>query len=490
MRRAALATLLFLSGCDSGGGGTPTPTPTPAPPNAAPSFTSAAAAAVAENSAVATTIYQATATDPNGDPLTFSIAGGDDAARFAITAAGALTFVAKPDFELPGDANRDNVYLVQLRVSDASLSATLNLQVTVTNDREGIRLRRLTTGLNDPVFVSGEARTNNIYVAERGGKIYRLSYITGERTLVHTASNITTAGNGGVLAIADNFSKIDINFNHPYYLASASNGDLEVRSFTAGSDAYQIWMTIPHPANGQYHSTLAFAGGFPIYLVTDDGGVPANAQDPFSLLGKVLRLGDCRVTGPGSQRFCGPGDGVTHNPYVVAMGLHAPGLTWEDGPRNLYITDSGPTWQEINVMPTTVVGSATVPNFGWPYFEGAAAGTGTPPAGFTHATPALQYSPPLGSAIFPSVLYRLPEIAALGGKTLFGDRSSGNIWSVPTASLLTGAPVPTTSFEQRNADFVPDVGTVDHPVGIFQDFPGYLFLIDADGEVYMIEPAV
>ena len=49
--------------------------------------------------------------------------GGADAALFSITSAGALRFNTAPDYDLPGDANGDNVYAVTLRVSDGSASA-------------------------------------------------------------------------------------------------------------------------------------------------------------------------------------------------------------------------------------------------------------------------------------------------------------------------------------------------------------------------------
>ena len=67
-----LLTPLLLASCGGGssGGGTP-----PAA-NAPPSFTSLQTASVIENSTAA---YQATATDPNGNALTFSIDGGADA---------------------------------------------------------------------------------------------------------------------------------------------------------------------------------------------------------------------------------------------------------------------------------------------------------------------------------------------------------------------------------------------------------------------------
>ena len=49
--------------------------------------------------------------DKRPRPITYSIAGGADAALFAIDrATGALTFLTAPDFEAPADAGGNNVY--------------------------------------------------------------------------------------------------------------------------------------------------------------------------------------------------------------------------------------------------------------------------------------------------------------------------------------------------------------------------------------------
>ncbi|MBH0204110.1 MAG: cadherin repeat domain-containing protein [Nitrospira sp.] len=71
--------------------------------------------------------------------LTYSISGGVDQALFTINAAtGALTFVAPPDFEVATDANGDNVYVVQVQVTDSQgASTTQTIQVTVTDVAEG-----------------------------------------------------------------------------------------------------------------------------------------------------------------------------------------------------------------------------------------------------------------------------------------------------------------------------------------------------------------
>ncbi len=125
--RGLLATsLASLAACSSGGGDTPPPA------NNAPQFTSAPSANSAESNTA--TGYRATASDADGDPLSYSISGGDDAGLFAIdSASGALSFLLAPDYENPADANRDNLYQLTLAASDGSLSAVLELSLSVSD---------------------------------------------------------------------------------------------------------------------------------------------------------------------------------------------------------------------------------------------------------------------------------------------------------------------------------------------------------------------
>ena len=80
-----------------------------------------------------TSAFTVTATDSNGDSLTFTISG-DDSSLMSITDAGIVTFNTAPDFEVPSDTNADNVYMIVASVSDGSLSDSKTFQVTVTND--------------------------------------------------------------------------------------------------------------------------------------------------------------------------------------------------------------------------------------------------------------------------------------------------------------------------------------------------------------------
>ena|GEM_PF-2044040 len=102
-----------------------------------PAITSANSADVAENSTAILTVASTDA-DP-GDSAAYSIGGGTDAARFDIDGVtGDLTFTTAPDFETPTDSNSDNVYAVDIRVTDgAGATDTQNIQITVTDVNDG-----------------------------------------------------------------------------------------------------------------------------------------------------------------------------------------------------------------------------------------------------------------------------------------------------------------------------------------------------------------
>ena len=67
--------------------------------------------------------------------ITWSLSG-TDAARFSISSSGALTFKSAPDYEKPNDGDKKNDYEVTIQASDGSLTATLDVEITVTNVNE------------------------------------------------------------------------------------------------------------------------------------------------------------------------------------------------------------------------------------------------------------------------------------------------------------------------------------------------------------------
>lgn len=97
-----------------------------------------ASVSVAENTTAVTTVQS---TDVDGPNVTYQIvtgAGSPDAAKFTINATtGELSFINAPDFEIVGNVNEDNAYIVQVRASDGSLSDIQTLTVNVTDVHEG-----------------------------------------------------------------------------------------------------------------------------------------------------------------------------------------------------------------------------------------------------------------------------------------------------------------------------------------------------------------
>jgi Ca2+-binding RTX toxin-like protein len=93
-----------------------------------------AAVAVAENGTAVATV---SASDADGGPVSYAIAGGADAARFTINAStGALVFVSAPNFEAPADAGGNNVYDVIVSASDGTFTDTQALAISVGNVNE------------------------------------------------------------------------------------------------------------------------------------------------------------------------------------------------------------------------------------------------------------------------------------------------------------------------------------------------------------------
>ena len=96
-----------------------------------PEVTGEAAVDYQENGTDAVAAY--TATEPDNDPITWSLSGPDMGA-FDIGSGGELTFNTPPDFEGPADADTDNVYEVTVEASDGGATpGTLDVTVTVTN---------------------------------------------------------------------------------------------------------------------------------------------------------------------------------------------------------------------------------------------------------------------------------------------------------------------------------------------------------------------
>jgi VCBS repeat-containing protein len=172
----------------------------------APSFSSAAAASVAENQ---TGAIDVNATDPEGVAVTYSISGGADQALFSIdTNTGVLTFLSAPNFESPADAGANNVYDVQVTASAGVTPGTQNIAITVTNVNEA------------PV-----------------------NAMPGAQTTLEDTNRVFSSGNGNQISISDPDGDVNVQVT-----LSASNGTLSLSGvlglvFTTGDGTADTTMT-------------------------------------------------------------------------------------------------------------------------------------------------------------------------------------------------------------------------------------------------------
>lgn len=507
LSRLAPFALTLVAACGSSGS-TPTPTPTPSA-NRPPSFTSATSATAPENTSG--TVYTASATDPDGNALTYSLSGGADRAQFAITPAGALSFTAPPDFENPADADGNNIYLVQLTVSDGSATATLDLALTVTNaGNDNFRVRRVATGFSSPLYATAlPDGSGRMLIVEQGGLIRVLTPSTGAiaaTPFIDVSATIASGGERGLLgvALAPDFQTSGV----AYLYVTNTAGNIEIRRYTAPAGVRDrldpatadVILAIPHPTYSNHNGGwIEFGPDGNLYLGTGDGGGGGdpdnNAQNTNALLGKLLRIDPARDAFPAdpNRDYAIP----TGNPFATSGG--APEI-WASGLRNpfrssfdrttgnLFIGDVGQgAVEEIDLIPAGTGGL----NFGWrlregsqPYNGGANNAAFTPPVTeYTHGSGPLQ-----GNSVTGGYVYRGP-VEALQGQYIFGDFVSGNIWSVPITRLVQGQTLASGAFTPRRTSFTPTAGAIGNIASFGVDSAGNLYIVDYDGEIFVIEAA-
>ncbi|HYJ83995.1 MAG TPA: hypothetical protein VEW26_14275 [Allosphingosinicella sp.] len=191
----------------------------------------AAAVAVAENGTAVTVVA---ATDSDGGPVTYAIAGGADAARFTIDAAtGALAFVAAPNFEAPADWGANNVYDVVVSASDGSFTDTQALAVTVGNVNEALAITS-----------NGGGATASVSVAENGAGV----------TVVAASDLDGTAATYSIVGGAD-AARFTIN-PQTGALQFVAAPDYEL---PADSDQDNVYSVVVRASDGSFHDDQALS---------------------------------------------------------------------------------------------------------------------------------------------------------------------------------------------------------------------------------------
>ena len=129
-----LITIFFISSCGGGGGEGSSSNTNPGygTGNYSPEITNNTAnISVEENQ---TSAFTVTASDADGDSLTFSISGTDSSLFTIGETSGTVAFISAPDYESPSDENSDNVYSIIATVDDGTATDSMMFNINVTND--------------------------------------------------------------------------------------------------------------------------------------------------------------------------------------------------------------------------------------------------------------------------------------------------------------------------------------------------------------------
>ena len=196
----------------------------------------------------------------------------------------------------------------------------------------------------------------------------------------------------------------------------------------ADPDSEEALLVIPQPTGIHNGGSMAFGpkDGY-LYVGSGDGGLAEhrpNAQDPGSLLGKLLRL-DVEA---GAKPYAVPSDNPFaqadgYRPEIWALGIrNSWGFTFDRQTGDLYIPDAGDDLRdEVNFQPESSVGGE---NYGWPVWQG----------NFCVESPGLS----CGSveAVFPVAAYDHSQgCVVVGGAVyrdifLYADFCRGHIWGL------------------------------------------------------------
>jgi len=228
---------------------------------------------------------------------------------------------------------------------------------------EAPALARVVTGLPGAVFAAAAPSgfPGRLYVVQRTG----LVRIVDRGRVLDTAfldirGRVATGGLRGLYSLA--FDPHYARNGRFYVNYVGRDGDVYVSRFTAvhgvgARSSGRVLLHVPAPqkaAYGHYGGEVAFGPDGRLYVGFGDDGRAEAAQDPATLLGKLVRL-DVDVTHP--------------EPETVAVGLRNPWrLSFDRVTGDLYIGDVGENRrEEVDRLPRRFRGVA---NFGWPYWEG------------------------------------------------------------------------------------------------------------------------
>jgi len=290
--------------------------------------------------------------------------------------------------------------------------------------------------------------SGRLFIVEQAGTI-RISKdgVLRDAPFLDITNRVSFGGERGLLSIAfpPNFSAL----GHFFVQYTDLSGNLAISRFSVTADpnladpaSETVVLSIDHPSFSNHNGgQLAFGpgDGF-LYIGPGDGGGGGdpfeNAQNPASLLGKLLRIDVTSEVTPYSVPPTNPfvAD-ARYRPEIWATGLRNPWrFSFDALTRDLYIGDVGQDrYEEVDFQPAARRGGE---NYGWNTMEGLHCfkpAEGCSQDGLT--LPVVEYDHSLGDcAIVGGLVYRGAANPAMQGIYFYGDWCSGRIWGLRSNS--------------------------------------------------------
>ena len=289
-------------------------------------------------------------------------------------------------------------------------------------DATVVPVRVIVGNLRQPVHVvpAPSGRHGRMFVVEQGG---RVRITEGDRVLprpfLDLRAVVAHGGLRGLLSIAFHPRYAVNGRAYVYYVGrDGATYVAEIRTVRGFAASRRVLLRIPasRAPYAHYGGHVLFGPDGLLYVSIGDGGVPATAQDPDVLLGKIVRL---RVGEANAK------------PEIVASGLRNP---WRfsftrDGSA-LVIGDVGANRrEEIDVVRRRLFGRA---NLGWPWFEGSVRRSRPEQVGRSVLVrPFVEYGHARKRcySVVGGIVYRGTLFPELRGRYVFGDLCGG-MWSV------------------------------------------------------------
>ncbi|HEY5934840.1 MAG TPA: PQQ-dependent sugar dehydrogenase [Kofleriaceae bacterium] len=262
--------------------------------------------------------------------------------------------------------------------------------------------------------------------------------------------------------------------------------DVLVRYTASATDPYSVEpgseltiLSIKDPYGNHNGGMMEFGDDGYLYLATGDGGGAAennnsrfSAQDPNSLLGKMLRI-DVDRQDPGLPYAIPPDNPFsTGRREIYMLGLRNPWRwSFDRGTGDMWIADVGEAaYEEIDIQPA---GQQAGTNFGWPFFE---------------ANECFRGSCETLGLTFPDVVHPHGDYISISGGQVYRGRCFPDmVGTYFYSDLLKG----TLQTARRNSDGVLELGEIpdtlrDTPAGIHADSRGELYETTTQGEIFRV----